>query len=154
RRGEPSGELAPALHGLAYPAPPVLAHRPRVFPDTLERPIEPGRRHLQVVGRLDQRRRVEHVAGLPAQRLAVGDGHAARLVDEEPQDPPAALSLPLAIDQLEPVRRQDGADRSLDTADPVVPVLHPPALPRKQNGRPPLSSSRWHNDSPADTSTL
>src|SRR5262245_30496090 len=94
---QPPHQLPAPADRLLDPAPQVLADGPGKLAILLELPGQPGRRHLQIVGRFDQARDVEHVAQLATDRLTLADGHTAGFVDEQSKYPAPPFPLPLGI---------------------------------------------------------
>src|SRR6266542_4304829 len=82
-RQKPPGKLGAPLHGLTNPAPHFLAHGPSVLALLPELTVQSWRRELQIIGRLDESRHIEHVPSFPAHGLAVANGHTPRLIHEE-----------------------------------------------------------------------
>ncbi len=116
---EPAVHLAPA----GEPAAHTLADRPAELPLLAKQAVQPGGGHFEIVGRFDDRGRIEHVTDLPAHPLTVPDPDTAGLVDEEAQDPARTERAPLDVDQFEPVVTQNGHHDLLDLVGPHC-VVH------------------------------
>ena len=106
----------PACDFLAVgePASHPLPERPAELAVLPERPVESGRRNLEIVALGDQVGDIEGVADLTADALDVGERNAPELVDEHSQDAARAVRAPLEIHELESVIAEDGLDHGLD----------------------------------------
>src|SRR5207244_5317155 len=101
---KPAAHRSPAFD----PATHTLTDRPPDLPLLAKQAVQPGGGHFEIVGRFDDRGRIEHVTDLPAHPLTVPDPDTAGLVDEEAQDPARTERAPLDVDPFEPVVTQNG----------------------------------------------
>src|SRR5919204_3341522 len=81
-RQESSGKLHVPIQRLAHPTTHVLSDRPRELTVLPELTVQPRRREFEIVRRLDEPGDIQHVPGLPAHGLAIGDRDTSRLVYE------------------------------------------------------------------------
>src|SRR2546430_2159151 len=112
--GLDSHELAAHLAPAGEPAAELPPDRPAELALLPEQAVQPGGGYFEIVGRVERRGRVGPVAPLAAHPLTVPDPDAARLVDEEAQDPARPARAPLDINQLEPVVAQNWHHDLLD----------------------------------------
>src|SRR5438045_3135569 len=108
------------LLAAGQPAPHRLAERPVELAILPQLPIETRRGHLEIVCLVDHSFRIEQVAELPAQPLAIADPDAPRLVHEETEDATSVIAPPLQVDEREAVMPYDGHDHVLDPYELLV----------------------------------